>query len=81
MSLTNRKLYGKYYHGLIRNAPKQLRLISGKSSHAEQEEREFNYLKSIAKLTSNHHASNVDFNLWIRYQVNISHKSLWIFDQ
>ena len=66
-TITPRKLYGKYYHALIRHAGHQLRLISGKSSHAEQEEREFNYLKSVAKLTTNHHPDNVSFNLWIRF--------------
>ena len=67
--VTHRKLYGKYYHAMIGHAHKQLRIISGKSCHTEQEERQFSYLKSIAKLTTNHHPSNVDFNLWIRYQV------------
>ena len=66
--VTCRKLYGKYYHALVRHAGKQLRIVSGKSAHAEQEERQFNYLKTITKLTTNNHPSNIMFNLWIRYQ-------------
>ena len=61
-------MYGKYFHSLSRNAGKQLRIVCGKSTHAEQEERRFNLLKTITKLTSNHHPNNVMFNLWIHLQ-------------
>ena len=64
--ITVRKLYGKYFHSLSRHAGKQLRIVCGKSTHAEQEERQFNLLKTVTKLTSNHHPTNVIFNLWIR---------------
>ena len=39
-----------------------------KNPHAEQEEMQFNLLKTVTKLTSNHHSTNVIFNLWIRLQ-------------
>ena len=68
MSLTGRKLFGKYFHSLSRHAGKQLRIVCGKSSHTEQEERQFNLLKTITKLTSNHHTNNVIFNIWVRLQ-------------
>ena len=67
-SLTKRKLFGKYFHAIMRHAGKQLRIISGKSSHAEQEERNFNIMKNLTKLTSNHHPNTVILNLWIRLQ-------------
>ena len=67
-SLTGRKLFGKYFHSLSRHAGKQLRIVCGKSSHTEQEERQFNLLKTITKLTSNHHTNNVIFNIWVRLQ-------------
>ena len=67
-SLTKRKIFGKYFHAISRHAGKQLRIVCGKSAHAEQEERNFNLMKSITKLTSNHHPNNVIMNLWIRLQ-------------
>ena len=68
MKLRSRRIFGKYYHALVRHAGKQLRIVSGKSTHVEQEERQFNYLKNVTKLTTNNHPSNITFNLWIRYQ-------------
>ena len=44
--------------------------MSGKSTHAEQQERHFHSIKTLSKLTSNHHPNNVIFNLWIRLQAN-----------
>ena len=66
-SLTGRKLFGKYFYSLSGHAGKQLRIVC-KISHTEQEERQFNLLKSITKLTSNHHTNNVIFNIWVRLQ-------------
>ena len=67
--LTKRKAFGKYYHALSCHAPQQLRIISGRSSNTEQEERVFNFLKSTAGSTSNHHGDNVIINSMVRYQV------------
>ena len=61
-------MFGKYYHSLIRHAGMQLRIVSGKSAHTEQEERNFQQMKKIANLASNHHPKNVIFNIWIRLQ-------------
>ena len=49
------KLYGKYLHNLVSHEPIQLRLISGQSSNAENEERIFNAIKGI---TTQHPATN-----------------------
>ena len=68
-SLTSRKLFGHYYHSIIVHSPQQLRVISGPSSNVEDEERTFNFLKTITKATSNHHPENVLLNAMIRIQV------------
>ena len=68
-SLTSRKLFGHYYHSIIVHSPQQLRVISGPSSNVEDEERTFNFLKTITKATSNHHPKNVLLNAMIRIQV------------
>ena len=49
--------------------PLQLQVISGPSSNVEDEERTFNFLKTITKATSNHHPENVLLNAMIRTQV------------
>ena len=67
-SLTGRKLFVKYFHSFSSHAGKQLRIVCGKSSHTEQEERQFNLLKTITKSTSNHHTNNVIFHIWVRLQ-------------
>ena len=76
--ITMRKLYGKYFHSLSRHAGKQLRIVCGKSTHAEPEERTFNLLKTVTKLTSNHHPTNVTFNLWIVIFIIHLRENLWI---
>jgi hypothetical protein len=70
-SLTKRKLYGQYYHALVCHAPQQYRIMSLSSSNAEDEERSFNFLKTISAQTSNHHPANVIANAFIRLQVCI----------
>ena len=67
--LTCRKLFGQYYHSIIIHAPQQYRIINGISSNAEKEERLFNVLKTVTKLTSNHHSDHVLYNSLIRLQV------------
>ena len=66
--LTTRKLFGQYYHALMVHAPDQYRLLSGASANTEEEERTFNFLKTISTLTSNHHPENVLANAFLRMQ-------------
>ena len=72
-SMTYRKFYGKYYHGLITHAPLQYRLISGSVSNAEDEERVFNKIKMITANTSSNHPGHIIGNLFIRFQVEQKH--------
>ena len=50
--LTNQKFYGRYWHSLTAHAAKQSRIISGKSAHTEEEERQFNTLQGVTALTN-----------------------------
>lgn len=50
--LTSRKFYGRYWHSLTSHAAKQNRIISGRSTNTEEEERHFNSLQGITKLTN-----------------------------
>ena len=50
--LTSRKFYGRYWHSLTAHAAKQSRIISGRSTNTEEEERHFNTLQGITKLTN-----------------------------
>ncbi|KAK3715334.1 hypothetical protein QZH41_010105 [Actinostola sp. cb2023] len=67
-TITRRKLYGKYFHGLISHAPPQLRIISGKAINAEDEERLFNAINSITNATSSNHPNHIIGNILIRLQ-------------
>ena len=67
--LTERKLFGQYFHALIDHAPQQFRIIDLTASNAEDEERAFNFLKEVSKRTSNRHPENVLMNAFIRLQV------------
>ena len=51
-SLTSRKFYGRYWHSLTAHAGKQSRIISAKSTNTEEEERHFNTLQIVTRLTS-----------------------------
>ena len=66
--LTKKKFYGKYLHALIAQAPMLLRMGSGKSTNAEEEERTFKSLKTITTSTSNFQPDHVILNAVIRYQ-------------
>lgn len=68
-SITRRKLFGQYYHSLINHAPEVYRIASLTSVNAEDEERSFNFLKTISAATSNHHPNNVIGNAFIRLQI------------
>jgi hypothetical protein len=52
-ALTARKLYGKYLHNLVSHQPIQLIIISGTSSNEEKEERVFNAIKGVTRVTLN----------------------------
>ena len=64
--LTQRKLFGKYYHALITHAPLQYRIINGRSANTENEERKFNFMKVTDLTTSNRHADNIILNAFVR---------------
>ena len=67
-NLTERKMFGIYYHSLIRHAPEQFRLFSGRSSNTEKEEATFSTIKKNTNAASNHHPDNVITNAIIRNQ-------------
>ena len=71
--LTTRKMHGQYYHALIVHAAQQMRIVSLSSVNAENEERSFNFLKTVSASSSNHHPENVLTNAFIRLQVIILH--------
>ena len=75
-SLTARKLFGQYYHAVVIHAPLQYRIINGISSNTEKEERLFNVLKTVTKLTSNHHPDHVLYNSLVRLQVRRAEKEV-----
>ena len=66
MTLTSRKFFGSYYHSLIKHAPEQYRLFSGRTSDTEKEEATFKSIKMFTNLSSNHHPNNVLINTLIR---------------
>ena len=67
--MTTRKFYGTYFHDLTSHAPLQLRLVSGKTANAEEEEeRMFNTVKSITSATSNCQPDHIIGNLFVRLQ-------------
>ena len=66
MTLTSRKFFGSYYHSLIKHAPEQYRLFSGRTSNTEKEEATFKSIKMFINLSSNHHPNNVLINPLIR---------------
>ena len=51
-SLTSRKFHGRYWRSLTAHAGKQSRIISAKSTNTEEEERHFNTLQGVTRLTS-----------------------------
>jgi len=65
--MTVRKFYGTYFHDLTAHVPLQLRIISGRSSNAE-EERTFNTVKSITNTASNYRPAHMIGNIFIRLE-------------
>ena len=51
-SLTERNLYGRYWHSITVHNARQSRIISLKSINTEEEERHFKTLQGVTKLTN-----------------------------
>ena len=66
--LTQRKLFGVYFHDLTTHGGLMLRLISGQAANAEEDERIFHRIKAITKKTSNYSNNQVIPNLFVRLQ-------------
>ena len=66
-ALTSRKFYGRYWHSLTAHAGKHSRIISAKSTNTEEEERHFNRLQGVTRLTSRRPCDIITPNL-IRLQ-------------
>ena len=65
-SLTQRKLFGTYFHSISRHASEQYRLFSGRSANTEKEEAFFTGIKTDTKLTLNYQPENLITNVIIR---------------
>ena len=68
IEISTRKLYGAYFHSISRHASIQYRIVSGKASHTEEQERIFNLIKDVTKQISNYHENHIIKNLLIRIQ-------------
>ena len=67
--MTLRKFYGTYFHDLTALDLLQLRILSGCSSNAEEEEeRTFNTVKSMTNTTSNYRPAHIISNIFISLQ-------------
>ena len=67
-SLTERKLFGTYYHAIICHAPTQYWILSGRAASAEKEEAFFTGIKIDSELTSNYGPENLVPNAIVRAQ-------------
>ena len=63
-----RKFYGVYFHKLSAHAAIQHCLISGKSCHAEEQERVFNAVTQITRATSSNKPGHIIGNVFRRIQ-------------
>ena len=73
-SLTERKLFGTYYHVITCHAPTQYRILSGRAANTEKEAF-FTGIKTDTKLTSNYHPENLVTNAIVRAQAQKSFSS------
>ena len=73
-SLTERKLFGTYYHAITCHAPTQYRILSGRAANTEKEAF-FTGIKTDTKLTSNYHPENLVTNAIVRAQAQKSFSS------
>ena len=74
-SLTERKLFGTYYHAIICHAPTQYRILSGRAANTEKEEAFFTGIETDNKLISNYHPENLVTNATVHAQVRKSFSS------
>ena len=74
--MTSRKFYGNYFHNITSHAPIQTRLISGRSANTEEQERVFNSINNITRMTSSYHPDHIIGNVFIRIQAEKDLKSL-----
>ncbi|XP_066930544.1 uncharacterized protein [Clytia hemisphaerica] len=68
--ITERKLFGQYFHALIDHAPQQFRIMDLSAANAEDKERCFCFMKAVSTHTSNRHPENVLTNCFLRLQVH-----------
>ena len=61
-------MFGVYFHDITSHAGLMLRIISGLSSNAEEQERIFHHIKKITKNTSNYSLSHMIPNVFLRLQ-------------
>ena len=78
--MTRDKLSGKYKHNLLVHAPLQYRLVSGESINCEDEERFFNWIKSITQSTTNNRPGRLIGNLIVRLEVESQCREKYEFD-
>ena len=67
-TLTERKMFGAYFHAITRHASDQYRILSGRSANTEKEEAFFTGIKTDTKLTSNYHPEGLITNALVRAQ-------------
>jgi hypothetical protein len=67
-NISCRKFYGVYFHKISAHAAIQNRLISGKSCHAEEQERVFNAVTNITQSTTSKRPGHIIGNVFLRIQ-------------
>ena len=73
--MTTRKFYGNYFHNITAHAPIQNRLISGISANTEEQERVFNSINNITRMTSSNHPDHIIGNVFVRVQAEKEFKA------
>ncbi|XP_070549540.1 uncharacterized protein [Ptychodera flava] len=64
--LTKRKMFGRYFHNLTVHQPDQLRVVSLRSTNAENQERVFNRIRRVTKATSSKRPGGIIGNAMVR---------------
>ena len=62
-SLTSRKLFGVHYQFIVKHAPVQFRLFSGRTAITEKEKATFTTMKRDKNNSSNFHPNNIMKNI------------------
>ena len=68
LKLTQRKIFGIYFHAIVTHMPDTHRLIALSSVHVESEERYFGAINAISKRTSDRKAPHIISNSIVRLQ-------------